>query len=450
MTLKALVVSYAFPPVGGAGVQRMLKLVKYLPEHGVRPCVLTVARASVPVLDPSLLREVPPEVPILRAPTLEPGYAAKNLAWRAHAEAPRRRRAVPLQALSKLGRELLLPDPQVLWLPGAARALVRRLRAERDQVVLVSGPPFSQFMLGPLAAVACRTPFVLDYRDEWTTTSSIYEMSGSTRLATALERFVVARASAITTATEEFREHLLERFAFLDPARVFALPNGYDPADFPAELPAPASDRCVITYSGTVFRLTSARGFLAGLRLFAEREPKLAAWLDVRFIGRIVETEADAFDDSAWLGVRRLGYLPHAEALASLASSHLALCLLADLPGSERIYPAKIFEIMRLGRPALVLTPEGALSRLVRRHRLGEIVAPDDPPAIAAALERSARAFVAGRLPLSASAVDIERFDRRRLAGEFARVLASAAESVRASVRSAGVAQASRIAFAHR
>ncbi|MEQ9318336.1 MAG: hypothetical protein RIF41_04220, partial [Polyangiaceae bacterium] len=49
--LRALVVSYAFPPVGGAGVQRAVKLVKYLPEHGVDAEVLTVQNPSVPVVD---------------------------------------------------------------------------------------------------------------------------------------------------------------------------------------------------------------------------------------------------------------------------------------------------------------------------------------------------------------------------------------------------------------
>lgn len=423
VTLRVLVVSYAFPPVGGAGVQRMLKLVKYLPDHGVLPSVLTVARPSVPVMDASLLAEVPKEVTVLRARTLEPSYSAKDLAWRAHADAPTKFHARPLRAVSKLGRELLVPDPQVLWLPAAARELLRRLRGEREDVVLISGPPFSQFLLAPLADRLRRTPYVLDYRDEWTTTSSIYEMSGSARAAERLERAVLRRASVVTTATEEFRANLLARFDFLDPARTLAIPNGYDPADFPDVLPSPPSDRCLITYTGTVFRLTSARGFLAGLRRFHEREPALAARLDVRFVGRIVETEAGAFEDGEALGVRRYGYLPHAEALRLLAESHVPLCLLADLPGSERIYPAKIFEIMRLGRPALTLAPEGALARLVRRHRLGDLVPPDDAGAIAAALERIVRAFADGTLAHAERPLDVERFDRRNLAGEFARAL---------------------------
>ena len=74
--MRALIVSYAFPPVGGAGVQRVLKLVKYLPEHGITPAVLTVANPSVPLSDHSLESDIPPGVEVLRTPTLEPGYDA--------------------------------------------------------------------------------------------------------------------------------------------------------------------------------------------------------------------------------------------------------------------------------------------------------------------------------------------------------------------------------------
>ncbi|HMT12896.1 MAG TPA: glycosyl transferase, partial [Ignavibacteria bacterium] len=39
---KVLIISYYFPPSGGPGVQRVLKFVKYLPEFGWQPIVLTV------------------------------------------------------------------------------------------------------------------------------------------------------------------------------------------------------------------------------------------------------------------------------------------------------------------------------------------------------------------------------------------------------------------------
>jgi glycosyltransferase involved in cell wall biosynthesis len=421
--MRALIVSYAFPPVGGAGVQRMLKLVKYLPAHGVEPSVLTVRDASVPLLDASLLAEVPLGTTVLRAPTLEPRYAAKRLAWEASATTTPSRTRNLLRTGAALGRQILLPDPQVLWLPGAAGALVQRLRKRKDDVVLISGPPFSQFLLALVVKHWAKIPVVLDYRDEWTTTASIYEMASARGANARLERAVLRRASAVITATEEFRERLLARFDCLQPERTLVIPNGYDPEDFPDPRPAPPRDRCVLSYTGTVFRLTSARGFLAGLRLFRERAPARAERLDVRFAGRIVETEADAFEGSEALGVSRLGYLDHAEALRELSSSHVALCLLDDVEGAASVYPAKIFEIMGLGRRCLALTPEGALARLVRRHRAGEVVPPRDAPAIATALERCVDEFERDTLLDWGGPIDFEIFDRRRQAGQFAQAL---------------------------
>lgn len=430
LPLRALIVSYAFPPVGGAGVQRVLKLAKYLPSQGVRPAVLTVENPSVPVWDESLERDVPPGIDILRARTLEPSYGAKRAVWNAAADASSGLAARAKKRVAEISRRLLVPDPQVLWLPGSALALTRRLRSdEADDVVFISGPPFSQFLLAPLARLRPGTAVVLDYRDEWSTTQSVYEMGGSARAGAFLERTLLRSAHAVTTATEEFRSELLARFDFLDPSRVFAIPNGYDPDDFPERQSGPPRDRFVLTYVGTVFRLTSARGLVAGLRRLHELDPELAGLLDVRFFGRIVETEASYFEGTESLAVSRLGYVEHAQALAELGASHAVLCILDDVAGADRIYPAKIFEIMYLGRPCLALAPDGALARLVRSHGLGEVVSPRDPDAIAAALARMVQEFRdqgdAGRTRSSARN-GTTQFHRKHQAGEFARVFRGA------------------------
>jgi glycosyltransferase involved in cell wall biosynthesis len=432
LRLRALIVSYAFPPVGGAGVQRVLKLVKYLPSHGVTPAVLTVENPSVPVRDGSLERDVSDTTEIVRARTLEPGYRAKQLAWSAAAQAKPSAGQRAKKLIVGLGRKLLVPDPQVLWLPGASLAIGRRLASRADDVVFVSGPPFSQFLLAALARLRPSTAVVLDYRDEWTTTRGLFEMGGSARAGAWLERAILRAAHAVTTATAAFRAELLERFDFLDANRVHTVPNGYDPDDFPTPLPTPRSDRFVLTYVGTVFRLTSARGFIQALRLLHAREPELAKSLEVRFIGRIVETEAVHFEGASRLGVQCLGYMEHAQALAELARSHAVLCLLDDLPGASRIYPAKIFEIMYVRRPCLALAPDGVLADLVRRHALGDVVHPGDPEAIMAVLCRRLRAFVENRgADVTTHPLDIEPFHRKRQAGEFRRVFQDAIRDAR-------------------
>jgi glycosyltransferase involved in cell wall biosynthesis len=426
--MRVLIVSYAFPPVGGAGVQRVLKLVKYLPRHGVTPSVLTVRGGSVPVLDRSLEREVSPNVDIVRARTLEPAYSTKELAWQASGSRTSTLRTRSIGAAVGVARKLLVPDPQVLWLPAAGWALARRLASRRaDDVVFISGPPFSPFLLGALARMRPGTGIVFDYRDEWTTTSSVYEMSASPTAAAFLERRLLPRAHVITTATDEFRSALLRRFPFLDERRVITIPNGYDPEDFPTELPKPPSDRFVLAYVGTVFRLTSPRHLFAGLKLFHARSPELARSLETRFVGRVVATEEAHFDGSEALGVRRIGYVEHHRAVQELAASHAALCLLDDkVEGTERMYPGKIFEIMYLRRPCLALAPEGALSNLVRHCRAGEVVSPRDAPAIAETLERWVRRFRSDPNAQPDGPVDVERFDRREQARAFASALRTA------------------------
>jgi glycosyltransferase involved in cell wall biosynthesis len=436
--VRVLVVAYAFPPVGGAGVQRMAKLVKYLPGHGVTPSVLTVRHASAPLVDASLAREVPPDLEILRAPTLEPDYSAKRLVWEAQAAQDNGKKKNGLRTsigrLLGAGRRLLVPDPQVLWLPGAAHALTKRLLSRKDDAVLISGPPFSQFLLTFLAEPWLDTPVVLDYRDEWTTIASVFEMSGSARASAWLERALIKRASAVTVATEHFRRTLLERFPFLDPERVVTIENGYDPADFENVQGEPPRDHFVLTYAGTVYRLTNPQGFLDGLRLLHEREPELARSLKVRFAGRVVETVAPLFEGTEALGVETLGYVEHTQAVKLLAESHAAACILDEVPGVENMYPAKIFEIMRMGRRCLTLVPEGALSELVRRHEAGEVLHPRDSAGVAATLERWVREFRDGKFAVPHRVRDLERFDRSQQAGAFARVLRRAAGASAAGV----------------
>ena len=78
---KVLIITYLFPPVGGAGVQRTLKWTKYLPEFGWEPYVLTARNPSVPVYDKSLEAEMGKNLRIFRTRTLEIPYRLKRAAW---------------------------------------------------------------------------------------------------------------------------------------------------------------------------------------------------------------------------------------------------------------------------------------------------------------------------------------------------------------------------------
>ena len=65
---KVLILTYYWPPSGGAGVQRWLKFTKYLKTYGWEPIIYTAENGEMPVVDMSLLKDVPEELTILKTP----------------------------------------------------------------------------------------------------------------------------------------------------------------------------------------------------------------------------------------------------------------------------------------------------------------------------------------------------------------------------------------------
>lgn len=151
--LNVLLVSYSFPPAGGVGVLRAASLARYFPAEGIRLDVLTARNASAVGADAALLEEIPAEVRVYRTVTLDLPFGLKKwikklIAGRksskvAAATGP----AVRPNLLKRALQDVLLPDPQVTWLPVLTRAARRIVRQRDIDLVLVTVPPFSSTRL---------------------------------------------------------------------------------------------------------------------------------------------------------------------------------------------------------------------------------------------------------------------------------------------------------------
>ena len=69
---RVLIITYYWPPSGGSGVQRWLKMSKYLPEYGWQPVIYTTENAEYPIVDPSLEQDVSPDLEVIKRPITEP------------------------------------------------------------------------------------------------------------------------------------------------------------------------------------------------------------------------------------------------------------------------------------------------------------------------------------------------------------------------------------------
>ena len=420
-----LLIAYTFPPVGGAGVQRTTKFVKYLPQFGWDVSVLTVSNPSVPLRDESLCRDVPPATRVVRARTLEPSYAAKAALMTS--QRPRRGgRFTRILRGAALG--LLQPDPQILWNGPAFLCGLRALRATRHDVIVASAPPFSSLLLGAALGRATGVPLVLDYRDEWAISSRHWEnrqlRGPSIAIQQAMERYGLRRANAVIATSPRSAaalETLIRQAGSAAP--VLHIFNGFDPDDFVPGAPAPRPTDTTwrLVYTGTLYNLMSPDPLIAAVEALAAERPDLVRRLELVFAGRHAPEQAARLARAGRLcRLRTLEYITHPEAIAMMSSADGVCLFVNDVPGADRVIPAKLFEYLASGRPILAVAPPGDVWQVLRSHPAAFVYAPHDTDGIRAWL---GRAIEYGVKPSTACRFDTAPFNRREQARQLAALL---------------------------
>lgn len=436
---RVLFIAYAYPPCGGAGVQRTAKFVRYLPEHGWLPTVLTVVPSCYGVQDPSQAGETPGGVEVVRTAHLDPvarftrphpGPAGLN--GNGHG-GPRPAGWAPRKAVRRVLREgwlavennLLVPDPAVLWYPRAVAAGRSLLRRGRFDLIWATGEPYSAYFIARALSRSSGVPFVIDMRDPWTIAP--YRAVRRAAWRQSLERWQERRLLAACRACVfAFQPDGLYTDAFPQWAGKFHyIPNGYDPADFTGVVPR-KFDRFTVVHSGTFLPgYRPARPFLLALSRLLARRPDLASRLEVLLVGKPGE-EGQAVQELGLTGVvREVGYLPHRESLSYLLGADLLLLVGGHHRWEET---GKVYEYLAARKPILALVhPEGSAARLLNSCPLARVVDRDNVQEAAAVLEQMMAGNGGGEAATEGGGVS--RFERGRLTGQLAGILESCCTS---------------------
>ncbi len=419
--MNLLLITFSFPPAGGVGVLRALSLAKYLPASGIRVDVLTARNAPAVGRDESLLAQVPAEVTVHRTWTLDLPFALRKrfkslIAGKASGAAKPAGRGNPLKRL--IGN-LLLPDPQVGWLPFALPAARRIVRKRGIDAVLITVPPFSSVRLvSGLRRAFPRLPIVLDFRDEWLSTTidfvSFNNNARARRIAFEAEADAIRDATAIVAVTEPAQAELRARYPAQNPARFRYLANGFDAEPQPPSQPTLRDGKVLVTYIGSIYGSTDPGSFVEAILALPH---ELRARLRVRFIGRI-ETAAQR-ESLLRLGdtVELRPFVPQAEALRALAETDYVLLISHDRINVS----AKFYDYLSAGKPIVAaIHPQGEVRRLLERTRAGDWADASDAAAIAALFHSILTGPPATFDP---DQQQIARFHRRILAQEYANLL---------------------------
>lgn len=368
-----LLVTYYFPPHGGGAAVRMLKLAKYLSREGWRVLVLTSDGRRHVHLDPDLLQELPEDVLVTRAASVE--ASAPGLEKRV---AGGQGSALLLKPLVRLKRRLLFPDERAGWGPAAALAGLSLLRRFRPDAVLSSSPPVTAHLVGRFLARRFGLPWVADFRDGWVSDPLADPAPGAR--ARRWEARLVRDAAAVLGATPGIAEDFQARYPGAT-GKVHWIPNGFDPEDrrYAAGHGAPRKDFLLTSvgvgrYTRDIAPVLDALAGAPGvrLRLVGSTFPAAAALAREKGVGDRVEV---------------FPLMGRHKALALLGESDASLLVLGAGADSRSSFATSLFDYLMIGKPLLAVADPGPAADLVAASGLGRAVAPGDPAAIRKALD---------------------------------------------------------------
>lgn len=390
---RALVLAYHFPPVGGAGVQRSAKFVRYLPDHGWKPVVVTGPLGSVGdayLVDPTLGEELPPGLEIHRVGGPEPPLRE---GWPARAE-----------------RILRLPAPWTRWWQEGVTVAGRPL--EGLSLVLASMSPFESCAPAARLASLHGVPWIADLRDPWALDEMrVYPSRVHRSLETRHMRASLASAAAVIMNTPEAMKQLVAAFPELAD-RAVVITNGFDAEDFAAPPEPAAGDGFRIVHTGSLHTSFGMRQRSAGMLRRAlggaieevdvlarshvflleavdrlcRRRPELRELIEVHLAGDMDTTDSAAAGGDAVVGH---GYLVHDEAVRLMQSADLLFLPMHGLATGHRarIVPGKTYEYLASRRPILAAVPEGDARDLLRRAGSAFLCGPSDVDCMADVIE---------------------------------------------------------------
>ena len=415
---KVLVIAYYFPPLGLSGVQRITKFVKYLPEFGWAPTVLTVGEIAYYAKDISLLREVENKnIRIIRTSSFDPNALMKK----------RDIVALPSEKvrkfLSRISDTFFVPDNKIGWYKSAMATASNLLEKEKFDLIFATAPPYTDFIIGSALKKKFNIPLVLDYRDAWTDyLYKYYPTSLHKYINYRLEKKVLHNSNAIITASRSVKELLLNRFKFLQYNDVNILSQGFDKEDFD-ELEnknLPKTDKMRITYAGVFYEDRSPEVFLKAFAHVVKYYPKLKNKIELVFIG-VLQSEYRKMIEHFGLKnyVSVLGYLDHKECLKYVVSSDILWLLMKD----DKSSPGKIFEYIASGKKILGLIPDGYIKKIIQEAN-GECVSPYDFVEVANKIVELHLQFEKNKLH-GASQEVIDKYDRKQITFELSKIFQS-------------------------
>jgi Glycosyltransferase Family 4 len=378
---KVLIISYYWPPSGGAGVQRWLKFTKYLRQFDWEPIIYTPLNPEFPEHDESLFKDIPKNLTILKTPIWEPYSSYKRFIGQKKevkintgflSENKKKKFSENLSVWIR--GNFFIPDARKFWIKPSIKYLNSYLKENPVDVIISTGPPHSLHMIALSLCKDISIPWLADFRDPWTNIDYYNDLKlirHSDRKHRRMEREVLKHADAVTVVSRSMALDFNELF----PRNYDVVTNGYDTDDIELESDIIKDQKFSISHIGTLVKTRNPVILWKVLSELVKDDAGFAHDLEIKLVGKV--------DFSAWYSldeaglkpfVSKVDYLPHSTVTRIQQKSQVLLLLINDTPNAKVILTGKFFEYLAARRPILCIAPvDGDAAQIMKETNSGLI-----------------------------------------------------------------------------
>ncbi len=411
--------------MGGSGVQRPLKFVKYLREFGWNPIVLRPEPGIYSHFDDSLERELKKtKVEVISLQPQTPFHVAAGSNQEKYRE-----RKIP-DWLAKIVRRFLrlfmFPDNKKGWIEPAYQKAVEIIENRDVDLIFSTAPPFSNHVAAAKISDQTNLPLILDYRDLWLNNHFMDDMFGwQKRRMKKLEEFCLQRTKGVTALDDFMIDDIRSCYPEID-FNGFEVSHGFDPEDF-ENLEGKATleyrkGKLNFLYSGLFYEQNQPDILLKALVKAANENALNLEQIHLHFQGGL-DVRIQHLVEKLGLSniVTDYGYVNHEIATANLLEADV-LWMISNFDAKHKqIKSGKLFEYIGTGKPILGLLHPGEASRLLEQYGAGFVGNLSTPEKVQSTLETIFEQWEKDQLP-EANKEFIALFDRKKLTLKLAKI----------------------------
>lgn len=385
---KLLLISYYWPPSGGAGVQRWLKLSDYLIQLGWQVHVITVDAnvASYPIIDETLIHEVNKNAIVHRTKTFEILNFYKKINNKKqipYAGFANEGKTGVLQYVSRFIRgNFFIPDARIGWNKFALKKAEQVILQENISLVVTTSPPHSTQLIGLALKKKFNVKWIADLRDPWTDIY-YYEKMNHTFIAKRIdlnyERNILENADSILVVSDFIKNQFARKTNKDIVSKITILPNGFDEKNFENvnAISYTKNQEFTISYNGTIASNYSIDSFIQAALLLINVDG--IKDFKIQFTGSADLITKQKLESSFHKKVHFNSHVSHLESIEILKCSDLLLLSIPNVKDNEGVLTGKLFEYLASQKPILCIGPvNGNAASIINECEAGITVSNND------------------------------------------------------------------------